>query len=477
MIRHIRAYTIIAAITITGCTTIKQVELPPALTIPSRFTSTADTTGNALVLKDFFADVQLQRLIDTAITNNFDLKAAIQRIEIARANTRIADAARLPLVNAVAGVSVDRYGKYTLNGVGNFDTNLSPNIDKKRKIPTSITPDYFLGFRSSWEADIWGKLKDRKRAAFTRYLASEKGRQWLTTQIVSEVAARYYELMALDNQARIIQRNIDLQKRGLEVVEAQMAGGRATALAVRQFKAQVLKTQGSAVEINQAILQSENEMNNLLGRFPTQVARDTSLLTKTVPTKIQVGIPTDVLLRRPDIQQAELELIAAKADISAARKAFLPSLNLNPYIGLNAFKAPTLFSAGSIVAGLASSLAGPIINRGAIINGVNIANAEQANAFYNYQKNIVQGYQEIVTQLQSIENLQKAYNLKMEEVQTLTEGVATANDLYLAGYANYLEVIVAQGSVLQAEMEQISLKRQIFNSLINLYRSTGGGVR
>ena len=460
--------------TITGCSTIKQAELPLGVEIPKTFTPTTDTAANHLLIKDFFADARLQQLIDTALANNYDLKAAVQRIEIARANTRIADAARLPLVNAVVGASVDRYGKYTMNGVGNFDTNKSPNINNKQRIPNP-TPDFFLGFRSSWEVDIWGKLKDRRRAAYTRYLASQKGRQWLQTQIVSEVAHRYYDLLALDYQLRIIARNIELQKRGLEIVEAQMAGGRATALAVRQFKAQVLHTQGAEVEIQQLILRTENELNSLLGRFPTTVARDTSIIAKVVPEKIQAGIPSEVLLRRPDIQQAELELIAAKADIRAARKAFLPSLNLNPYVGLSAFKASLLVSASSIGAGMASSVAAPLINRRGIIAGVNIANAEQANAFYNYQKNIVQGFQEVVTELQSIENLKKAYNLKFEEVETLTEAVATANDLYLAGYASYLEVIVAQGSVLQAEMEQTNLKREIFISTINLYRALGGG--
>ena len=468
--------SIIAAVAMTGCATVKQAELPQGVTLPTHFTTSADTASNTLLLKDFFVDHNLQRLIDMALANNFDLKAAVQRIEIARANTRLADVARLPQVAAVAGASVERYGKYTLNGVGNYDTNLSPNIDKKQRIPNP-TPDYFLGFRSSWEIDIWGKLKDRRSAAYARYLASQRGRQWLATQIVTEVARLYYELEALDYQLKIIQRNIALQNRGLEVVEAQMAGGRATALAVRQFRAQVLHTRGAEVEIRQAINRTENELNNLLGRFPTRIERDTAFIAKVVPQKIQAGIPANVLLQRPDVQQAELELIAAKADISAARKAFLPSLTLNPSIGLNAFKVPLLFSGASIAAGVAGSLAAPVINRGAITGGVNIANAEQAMAFYRYQSNLVQAYQEVMTQLQAIENAKKAYELKAEEVQTLSEGVANANDLYLAGYASYLEVIIAQGSVLQAEMEQSNIKREIFNAIINLYRSVGGPTR
>ncbi|WP_207494477.1 TolC family protein [Aridibaculum aurantiacum] len=475
MFNKIKPYIVIAAVTITGCTTIKQAELPEGVQLPSSFGSTADTAGGRLVLKDFFTDLNLQRLIDTALATNFDLQVAVQRIEVARLNTRIANAARLPQVNAVAGLSLDKYGRYTLNGVGNFDTNLSPNIDEKRQIPDP-TPEYFLGFRSSWEADIWGRLKDRSRAAYTRYLASQKGRQWVATQLVAEVASNYYELMALDHQLKIIKTNIALQQRGLEIVEAQMAGGRATALAVRQFKAQVLNTQATELDIRQAIVRTENNLNYLLGRLPSKIVRDTSIIAKQVPARIQAGIPADILLRRPDVQQAELELIAARADISAARKAMLPSLSINPYIGLNAFKAPLLLSGASVAAGVASSLAAPIINRRAIIAGVHIANAEQATAFYNYQRNIVQGYQEVVTHLQAVDNLKQAYDLKVEEVETLTEGVANANDLYLAGYANYLEVIVAQASVLRAQIEQTNMKKEIFQSIINLYRSVGGGA-
>lgn len=473
MTRINKLVTFLVAAAITGCSTVREAELPPRLQLPSSFTASGDTAMGAFALRDFFTDEKLQRLMDTALANNYDLKAAVQRVEMARANTRIADAARFPQVAAVAGLGLDKFGRYTLDGVGNYDTNLSPNIDKNRKIPNP-TPEYFIGFRSSWEIDIWGKLKDRSRAAYARYLASQKGQQWLATQIVTEVARLYYDLQALDQQQKIIQKNITLQNRGLEVVEAQMEGGRATALAVRQFRAQILNTKGTEVQLAQAIVRTENELNNLLGRLPTTIERDSALRSSIVPPKISAGIPSQILLRRPDIQQAELELLAAKADISAARKAFLPSLSLNPYIGLNAFKLPLLFSGGSVAAGAASSLAAPIINRAAIINGVNLANAEQVNAFYNYQKGIVQGFQEIVTHLKGIENLKKAHELKAQEVATLTEAVSTANDLYLAGYASYLEVIVAQGSVLQAEMEQTNLKREIFDSVINLYRSIGG---
>lgn len=469
-----KLYIVVAAFFITlisGCSAVKPTQLPVAIDLPE---SVDGRTGNMQsVFTTFFNDDKLKALIDTALSNNFDLQQALQRIEISAANTRIVNAGRLPQVSAVIGAGVERFGRYTLDGVGNFDTNLSPNIDKDRRIPEP-TGDFFLGFRSSWEIDIWGKLKDRRRAAHARYLASRKGRQWLQTQLVADIARHYYELLALDDQQEILARNIALQQKGLELIESQMTGGRATALAVRQFKAQLLHNQGAAISVVQAVIETENHLNFLLGKLPETVQRDTVFVNKPIPALLDAGIPSALLLRRPDIQEAELELMASQADVQAARKAFFPSLSLNPFIGFNAFKLPLLISGSSIAAGAFSSLAAPMINRVGLNGGMRVANAEQSSAFYTYQRRILHAFQEVATLLKGVENLQKAYDLKTEEVETLRLAVSTATDLYLAGYANYLEVILAQGSVLQAELEQIALKREIFNALINLYRSAGG---
>lgn len=475
MKKIIKPINLLIFIIFTGCSSIKQTSLPPAPLIPAYFIANNTTDSvNYFSWKQFFTDPYLNQLIDTALANNYDLRRSLQRVTIARENTRIARSAMLPSVSGVASAGVDRFGKYTMTGVGNFDTNLSPNINKKQQVPLPLVPEYFVGFRSSWEADIWGKLSDRKRAAYTRYLANEKGRQWLSTQVVAEVAQLYYQLLALDAKLAIASRNIRLQQKAVEIVEAQMTGGRATALAVRQFKAQLLHTRAAAVEINQMIIQTENELNALVGRFPGPIIRDSSIAKKVVPEKIQTGLPVQVLLRRPDIRQAELELLAARADVSAARKAFLPSLTFTPYLGLNTFKLPLLFQPASLAAGVVGGLTAPIINRMGLKSELAISNARQADAFFSYQQNILQGFQEVVTQLKAIENYNKAYELKVAEVNELKEGVANANDLYLAGYATYLEVIIAQSSVLQSEMEQIEFKRNSFDALINLFRASGG---
>jgi NodT family efflux transporter outer membrane factor (OMF) lipoprotein len=470
---YISAAVAFSLLAFSGCKTIKPTAMPQTEQMPERFGQETTAPVPVLNWKDVFNDEELAALIDTALNNNYDLKSGAQRIIVAGANTRLARASMLPSLNASITAGTDRFGKYTLNGVGNYDTNLSPNINADQRIP-GPTPDYFVGFRSSWEIDVWGKLSKRKEAAYSRLLATEMGQKWLNTQVVTQVANLYFELIALDKQAEILKRNIALQKKGVDIIVAQMAGGRATALAVSQFKAQMMATQGKEFEIKQAITQTENELNQLLGRYPSKIARDTSAITKVLPHRIYAGIPSQVILKRPDIQEAELELRAAKADVSAARKALLPSFTLDAYSGYNAFKLPLLFSPGSLASGVLGGLTAPIFNRGAIKNGNRIATAAQLTAFYNYQQRILQGYQEVSTQLSAIDNYKRAYQLKTNEVGELKTALATANDLYLAGYATYLEVIVAQATVLNAEMEQVNLKRQSYAALINLFRALGG---
>ena len=203
---------------------------------PNDSTSIGDLTWNK-----FFADQTLIGLIDTALQQNLDIRQASQRVEQARANVLERRAALLPSVNATATAGFDRYGRYTLSGVGNYDTNLSQNIDANQVVPTNFTPDYFLGLRSTWEVDLWGRLRSLRNAAQGRLLASEQGRQLVITSIIAEVANNYYELLTLDNQLATLQRNLILQERALEITKVQKLAGRATELAVQQFQAQVLR--------------------------------------------------------------------------------------------------------------------------------------------------------------------------------------------------------------------------------------------
>lgn len=467
------AGSLILLLLLTGCGGMKESALTGHQAIPTAFEGQTDTTRTGLSWKELFSDQRLQELIDTAMLHNYELKTGLQRINVAEANLRLARSRRLPSVQADLSAGLDKFGKYTIDGVGNYDTNFSPNIDSKRNIPDP-TGNFFAGFRSSWELDIWGKLNKRKQAAFLRYLASKEGQRWYQTQLVSQVALLYFELLTLDKEAHILKQNIKLQEKGVEIIEAQLAGGRATALAVSQFRAQLMGTKGRAYEIRQSQKETENELNTLMGRYPVKIARDTNTLNVAIPQRLHTGLPSTVLLSRPDIREAELELKAAKADIYAARKAMLPTLTLTAYSGYNAFKLPLLFSPGSLASGFLGGLTAPILNRAAIKTEFSQANSAQLNAYYNYQQKLLQGYQEVSTQLSAMDNYHQAMLLKESQVKELKEALSTANDLYLAGYASYLEVIVAQGSVLDAEVEFVRMKKASGTALINLFRSIGG---
>ncbi len=413
----------------------------------------------------FFNDQFLIDLIDIAIQNNLDLLSTAQRIEMARANYEIGRGALLPTVDI-------RFRGRT----GDLSTPLlEDNINGVRNIENQ-TQDYFLGFQSLWEADLWGKLRNRRKAAYLRFLASEQGRHLVTTSLVAEVGRLYHELLGLDNELETIQKNIEFQEVALELIKIQKIGGRATELAVQQFQAQLLRTQSLGFEKRQRIIEVENQLNLLLGRYPQPITRGESILKQHLPEVIKAGVPSDMLLRRPDVQQAELELHAARADVEAARAEFLPSFTITPYAGVHAGRVTSIFNTPeSLIFGFITGTTAPIFLNNRIKSEYNRSIARNMEAYYAYQSSILTGYQEVLTNLNRIENYREVYNLREKETEVLLDAVSTSNDLFSAGYATYLEVITAQGSVLEAELSMTNTRKEIFLSIIDLYRALGGG--
>lgn len=461
----------------SGCKSYQAVTVESRMTLPEAFEDSKDTTNVAtLPVRQFFPDPYLQALIDTALSGSPDIQVAWQRVQIASAGMHYNRAFLLPSVQAGVLASVDKYGDYTMNGVGNHDTNLSPNVDDKEKIPNP-TPDYFVGLRSSWEIDLWGKLRNRKKAAVARWLASREGYRLVVTSLTADIATLYYQLLALDNEQKVLTKNIQLQENALEIVKVQKLGGRATELAVQQFQAQLLHTKSLRYTTAQQITEAENQLNFLIGRTAQPIPRDSSLLEVPLPPTLSAGIPSQLLLNRPDIRAAELELEALNADIRAARAAFFPSLTLTPYVGFNAFKTALLFNGGSLAYGAAGSLMAPIFNRNAIKADYERTIAEGRVALYDYQKTVLAAFQEVTGSLKGIRNYTDYYQLKQQEAESLHNAVGVANDLYLVGRASYLEVITAQRSVLDAELEVTAARKSIFLQAVALYRSVGGGWR
>lgn len=474
MLRFLSHCGLLAVLALAGC----RVRYAPVTTarppLPATYAGSTDTTHlTDFTLPALLKDSMLVALVDTALQNSPDLHMALQRIRQAEGHYISSRGPLLPQVSTQGSAGVDRYGRYTMNGVGNEDTNLSPNVRGKRRIPNPV-PDYFIGLRASWEIDLWGKLGQRRQAALLRWQASGQARQLARTVLTAEVARHYYTLLGFDAEMAILRENIDLQQKALDLVEVQKVAGRVTELAVQQFRAQLYGTQALRGQVTQQRLETENRLNTLLGRYPQPVPRGDSLEFIRLPGRILAGVPVQLLSRRPDLRQAENELAAAGLDAAAARADLLPTLTLTPYAGFNAFRPELLFNPASMAAGLLGGLAAPVFNRYGLQGQVVVAEARRQEAWYAYRKTLLTGVAEVYTSLQAIDNYRQVADLRRRETAELRRAALTARELFATGYATYLEVITAQRSVLEAELNLIHTKRDRLVAFIDLYRALGG---
>ncbi len=457
---------------VASCRVPAIMPLPENKAVPGSYSNNGDTTNAATVeWRRFFTDKNLVNLIDTALKNNQELLITLQEVEVAKNDIRVRHAALLPTVNARAGAGVEKVGRYTSQGAGDASTEITPG----KEMPDPLM-DFTVGAYATWEADIWKKLHNAKKAAVSRYLSTIEGKNFVLSNLIAEVANSYYELLALDNQLAIVQQNIGLQKNALDIVKVQKEATRVTELAVQKFQAEVLKSQSMEFDILQNIKETENRINFLLGRYPQEITRDKNSFVNSLPTSINTGIPAQLLANRPDIKQAELELTAARLDVKVARAEFYPSLGISAGVGFQAFKPSYLFRfPESLLYSLAGDLAGPLINRNAIKAEFSNANARQLQAMYNYERTILNAYFEVSNQLSNISNLEKSYNLKSQQVDALTRSIDISNDLFKSARADYLEVLMTQRDALESKLELIETKKEQLNAVINIYRNLGGG--
>jgi NodT family efflux transporter outer membrane factor (OMF) lipoprotein len=333
-----------------------------------------------------------------------------------------------------------------------------------------------VGVFATWEVDIWHKLRNAKKAAVNRYLSTVEGKNFMVTNLIAEIANSYYELLALDNQLEIVKQNIEIQGNALEIVKLQKEANRVTELAVRRFEAQVLNTRSLQYDIQQRIVETENRINFLVGRFPQPIERSSRNFINLVPETIHAGIPAQLLENRPDIRQAEQDLVAAKLDMQVAKANFYPSLGITAGIGYQAFNpAHLLKTPESLLFSLAGDLAAPLINKNAIKATYYSANATQIQAVYNYERTILNAYIEVANQLSKISNLENSYALKAQQVQALTESINISNELFKSARADYMEVLMTQRDALESKFELIETKQQQMNAFVNMYQALGGG--
>lgn len=442
--------------------------------LPAAFDDSTDSTSIANKhWRDFFADPQLAALIDTALANNPDYASALQDVEMAAAGLRARKGALFPYVSAGAGVGLDKSGRYTSEGAGNAVTDITPG----QLVPEPL-PDYLLQFRASWEVDIWGKLKNYKKAAYLHYLGGLEGVNYVQTELVAAIADHYYELLALRSKLNIIRQSIQLQSDQLEIVKVQKQAAVVTELAVKQFEAQLLGSRSREFEVLQQIRENENELRLLLGTTNPVTIPDSLSTDAAFSSLLSGGIPAALLDNRPDIRKAELEMQAAHCNVNAVKREFYPSVGINGSVGFQAFKPSYLFTTPeSFIYSLAGELVAPLLNRSALNAELMRANAEQKKAMNEYRKTVLEGYLEVSNEMALLHNLEKSYELKQQEVATRNVSIDISMDLFKSAHANYLEVLAAQNEAIDSRLELVELRKEQYIAAKNLYRSLGGGWR
>jgi multidrug efflux system outer membrane protein len=463
---------IILSLVLASCQAPSLVQRTENRSVPNAYTNNNDTTNIATISwRNFFTDPNLVNLIDTALKRNQELNMTLQEIEIAKTDVLFRQGALRPSVSARLGIGVEKVGRYTSQGAGDATTEIKPG----KEMPEPLS-DFASAAYATWEVDIWKKLRNAKKAAINRYLSSIEGKNFVLTNLIAEVASSYYELLAMDNQLQIVQQNIALQKNALEVVKIQKEAARETELAVQKFSAEVLRSQSLEFDIRQRITETENHINFLLARYPQPIPRSNTGFLSLMPAVVQPGIPSQLLANRSDIRQAELDLAAAKLDVKVARAEFYPSFEISAAMGFQAFNPTYLVKfPESLLYSLAGDLAGPIINRSAIKAEFYSANARQIQAMYNYERTILNGYLEVSTQLSKIDNLEKSYAIKKQQVDVLTKSIDISNELFKNARADYLEVLMTQRDALETKLDLVETKKEQLTALITVYRALGGG--
>jgi len=459
-------------LSLAACKPIEIEQRAENKTVPEQYGTDDKSSSNTGKIKwnEYFSDPNLQALINEALKNNQELNIVLQEIEISKNEIKARKGEYLPSVGLKAGAGMDKVSRYTNIGAMEANTEIEPG----REMPDPLF-DFAVGAQAKWETDIWGKLHNATRAQVQRYLAGVEGKNFMTTNLIAEIADSYYELLALDNELDILQQNIKIQNDALEVVRDLKKFARSNELAVQRFQAQVLKTQGMQYDIRQKIVETENRINYLVGRFPQPVERTRNTFDTLVPQPVYTGIPSELLENRPDIKQAEYELAASKLDIKSAKARFYPSLDIAAGVGFQAFNPLYIVKPQSFLYSLAGELTAPLINRNAIKAAYYNANAKQVQAVYHYEQTILGAYIEVANQLSKIHNLENSFDIKNQEVNALTKSIDISNDLFKYARADYMEVLLTQRDALESKFELVEKKVNQLKASVAIYRALGGG--
>ena len=323
---------------------------------------------------------------------------------------------------------------------------------------------------------IWREFRNARDAANQRFIAASERRNYFVTQMVAEIAGTYYDLMALDNRIATLDKTIDLQQKSLEVAKAKKEAGHGTELAVQRFQAEVRKNQSERMIVAQEVIEAENRIDFLVGRFPQSVDRVSVGFLDLTVHQLSLGVPAQLLLARADVRQAERELEAAGLDVLVARAHFFPRLDISAGVGYQAFSPKYLFvTPEALIYNVAGELVAPLINKKAIQAEYMTANAKQLQSLYTYQRVVLNAFTEVVNRVSAVEKYGKSIEVKKQQLGSLQASVETATKLFQNARVEYVEVLLAQRDMMEARMDLIDTKKRQLAAVVNAYQALGGG--
>jgi NodT family efflux transporter outer membrane factor (OMF) lipoprotein len=446
---------------VTSCVTTRYER--PEMTTANLYRNTAseDTTSMAeLEWKKLFSDPVLQDLIEKGLANNLNLKQAVERINISQAYFRQSKLAFLPTLQLDVNSTDAKQSERAVNA--------PPGLLKL----TTHTNRIQLG--TSWEADIWGKLRSAKRGAVATLLQSDATKRAVQTQLIADIANTYYSLLALDKQLRITQETIELRRKEVETLTALQESGKVTSAEVLQSQANQYAAEVMVPELQNQIWQAENMLNYLLARGPETIARG-SLDEQVIYTDLRLGVSSQLLKNRPDVQAAEYAFIAAFENTNVAKTYFYPSLTLTANGGFASFKIQELFSQ-SIFYNIIGGLTQPIFNKGQNKARLRTAKADQQIAFYQFQDAVLKSGMEVSNALFAYQNATERENIRKKQIESLATAVENTQELLSnRNETNYTDVLSSEQNLIAAQMNGINDKLDQLQSVVNLYRALGGG--
>jgi multidrug efflux system outer membrane protein len=466
MTRSARGWTavgIVAAALLGGCAIGPDYQRP-SVAKPQTFRGQA--TAEAASLADapwweVFQDPVLKGLIQEALRNNYDVQIAAARVQEARANVRVSRSDLYPSLDYDAGAS---------------RSNISPGALGLPGGQAPTTKNFYFGtLAASWELDIWGRIRRSNEAARATLLATEDARRGVWLSLVSDLAQAYFELLALDVRLQVARNSTDAYQRTYDLFLDRFQLGVASKLETSRAEGALGEAQANIPQLESDIVAKENQISILLGKTPGSISRGRPMYEQPVVPEVPAGLPSALLERRPDLRQAEQQLVSANARVGVAKAEFFPKLSLTALLGRASPEVSALTGGTATIWALAGMFSGPLFNAGRTLGNYRASIAQWEQAKLQYEQAVLTALREVSDALTALGKLSEAETGQDRSVKALEEAVEHATDRYRQGLASYYEVLESQQQLYPAQYALAQIRRDRLLAHVRLYKSLGGG--